>query len=171
MGTTGAVIGNIKTTTVNNSSGRNINSAWWKVDFQGTTYQNSTINATKSLPIEQSQNFTLEFGDKFKSLKIAGYIPVGEAPLALAIKSIGINTIPDEDKGGLFIGGRYNIDRSITFTDSKDKWEIRTGSGFGAGNGKALIFELGGKYNIGFLNDGTIWQLDKNGNRINKIAG
>ena len=171
LGTTGAVIGNIKTTTVNNKYGRNINSAWWKVDFQGTTYQNSTINATKSLPIEQSQNFTLEFGDKFKSLKISGYIPVGEAPLALAIKSIGINTIPDEDKGGLFIGGRYNIDRSITFTDSKDKWEIRTGSGFGAGNGKALIFELGGKYNIGFLNDGTIWQLDKNGNRINKIAG
>lgn len=171
LGTTGAVIGNIKTTTVNNSSGRNINKAWWKVDFQGTTYQNSTINATKSLPIEDSQNFTLEFGDKFKSLKIGGYIPVGEAPLALAIKSIGINTIPDENIGGLFIGGRTNTDRSITFTDSKDKWELRTGSGFGAGNGKALIIDLGGSYNIGFMNDGTIWQLDKNGNRRNKIAG
>lgn len=171
LGTTGAVIGNIKTTVVNNSVGRNINSAWWKVDFQGTTYQNSTINATKSLPIEESQNFTLEFGDKFKSLKIAGYIPVGEAPLALATKSIGINTIPEENKGGLFVGGRTNIDRSITFTDSKDKWELRTGSGFSAGNGKALIIDLGGAYNIGFLNDGTIWQLDKNGNRIKKIAG
>lgn len=171
LGTTGAVIGNIKTTVVNNSVGRNINSAWWKVDFQGTTYQNSTINATKSLPIEESQNFTLEFGDKFKSLKIAGYIPVGEAPLALAIKSIGINTIPDENKGGLFIGGRYNIDRNITFTDSKDKWEIRTGSGYSVGNGKAFIIDLGGEYNIGILNDGTFWQLDKNGNRIKKIAG
>lgn len=171
LGETAAVIGNIRVSTVLNSSGRNINSAWWKVDFQGTTYQNSTINATKRLSIEESQNFILEFGDKFKSLKIAGYIPVGEAPLALAVKSIGINTIPDENIGGLFVGGRTNTDRSITFTDSKDKWEIRTGSGFGAGNGKALIFELGGKYNIGFLNDGTIWQLDKNGNRINKIAG
>lgn len=171
LGETAAVIGNIRVSTVLNSSGRNINSAWWKVDFQGTTYQNSTINATKSLPIEESQNFTLEFGDKFKSLKISGYIPVGEAPLALAIKSIGVNTIPDENTGGIYIGGQNNTDRSITFTDSKDKWEIRTGSGFGAGNGKAIIFDLGGKYNIGFMNDGTIWQLDSKGNRINKIAG
>ena len=171
LGTTGAVIGNIKTTVVNNSVGRNINSAWWKVDFQGTTYQNSTINATKSLPIEESQNFTLEFGDKFKSLKIGGYIPVGEAPLALAIKSIGINTIPDENTGGLYIGGQFNVDRSITFTDSKNVWGIRTTSGYSMGNGRGLLLNPGGDIDVGVFNDGTIWQIDKRGYRIKKIAG
>lgn len=172
LGTTGAVIGNIKTTTVNNKYGRNINSAWWKVDFQGTTYQNSTINATKSLPIEESQNFTLEFGDKFKSLKIGGYIPVGEAPLALAIKSIGINTIPNDKLGGIYIGGSKNLDRRIEFTNSKDSWIFRTGSGFGLGNGKAFIIQLGGEYDIGFMSDGTIWKLDpRNHHRISKIGG
>lgn len=172
LGTIGAVVGNIKITAVNNSSGRNINSAWWKVDFQGTTYQNSTINATKSLPIEQSQNFTLEFGDKFKSLKISGYIPVGEAPFVLATKSIGINTIPNDELGGIYIGGSKNFDRKIEFTDSKDNWIFRTGSGFGSGNGKAFIMQLGGEYDIGFMSDGTIWKLDpRNHNRISRIGG
>ena len=172
LGTTGAVIGNIRITAVNNSSGRNINTAWWKVDFEGKTYQNSTINATKSLSIEQKQDFVLEFGDKFKSLKIAGYIPVGEAPLVLATKSIGVNTIPNDNLGGIYIGGQGNFDRKIEFTDSKDSWIFRTGSGFGSGNGKAFIMQLGGEYDIGFMSDGTIWKLDpRNHNRISRIGG
>lgn len=171
LGTTGGVVANININNVKNSSGSNINSPWWKISFQGTTYQNSTINATKSLPIEESQNFTLEFGDKFKSLKIAGAIPVGEAPLVLATKSVGINTIPDEKIGGLYIGGRWNSDRKIQFTDSKENWIIRTATGYGVGNGKAIIFDLGGDVNLGIFNDGSIWTLNKGGTSIKKIAG
>lgn len=171
LGTTGAVRASIVYKNVTKSNGTNINRAWWSISFQSGTVNSSSIDATKDLPIESKLNFTLNYGDAFTSLKIGGAIPLGRAPFVIGKQGIGINTIPPANAAGIHVGGAANFDRSVNFYNGQTKQLFRTASGYSAGNGLGFIMDFGTDRDLLFLNDGTIWIVDKNGNRINKIAG
>lgn len=171
LGSTGAVLGTISFKNVTNQNGANINNAWWRVSFQSNTVSSAAINATKNIPVESSENFTLNYGDSFSQNTIKGTIPFGQAPLVIGKQSVGINTIPEPNLDGLHIGGNSNYSRAVYFNHGDKKQLLRTATGYSQGNGIGFIMEFGANIGILFLNDGTIWTVDKGGNRIRKIAG
>lgn len=171
LGDTGSVVGTINIKNVVNNYGANINTPWWEISFQNGTVESSSINASTSVSIEDTKTFTLSFGDKFKRLEIHGTIPTGQAPLILSGKGIGINTVPPSNTGGVYIGGNNNFERSLNFIFENKALQIRSATGYAIGNGVGININLGTDTSFLLLNDGTIWTVDKVGNRIKKIAG
>lgn len=104
IGAEARVTGTVDIVNITNSSGSNINSATWKISFDGNNYASKNILATKTVPIEETLDFTLTVSDKFSEIEIKRTIPLGSATLILGKQSVGIGTVPPINGKGLYLG-------------------------------------------------------------------
>lgn len=103
IGAEARVTGTVDIVNITNSSGSDINSVTWKISFDGNNYLSKNISATKTVPIEETLDFTLTVSDKFSQIEIKRTIPVGSATFILGKQSVGIGTVPPANSKGLYL--------------------------------------------------------------------
>ena len=104
VGTTGRVTGSVLYSTVQNTSGNNINSGWWRISAGSNASSGySSISFSTNVPINEERTFTLDYGDKFSEGSITSVIPLGYAPLSIDKTAVGVNMVPPANGKGLYI--------------------------------------------------------------------
>ena len=104
IGETARISGLVSIYSVKNTSGTDINEAWWQLSLDNVKRNTASIMYSESLPINSEKSYTLKYGDKFTTASISGVIPVGHAPLVLGKETVGVNVVPPENGRGLYLG-------------------------------------------------------------------
>ncbi|MFM1524753.1 MULTISPECIES: PKD domain-containing protein [Helcococcus] len=119
MGTTIKALGLVGYSTVNDSSGKNINSPNWQIDVEGVKRYTSSISYSKNnVAIDRGEIWNIRYGDKFSSLSTYISTPKGEPALVIGKKSIGVGMIPENNAKGLWLNpmtiNGYELIKQIT---------------------------------------------------------
>lgn len=98
------ITGSVGITNVNNSSGANINNAYWKISLENNEYKTRTIAYTKSgISITLSPTWTITYRDEFKTFIRNIVVPYGNATAVMGKNSFGVGVVPPENGKGLYL--------------------------------------------------------------------
>lgn len=103
IGETARISGLVSIYSVKNTSGTEVNEAWWQLSLDNIKRNTNSIMYSQTLSINNERTYTLKYGDKFTTASISGVIPVGHAPLVLGKESVGVNVVPPINGRGLYI--------------------------------------------------------------------